>query len=170
MKFKKREGIDPISNPSSAAFFAEERESLEAKREKVRILQRGGALPAEQLHDLPQQIPALLPVGTRVTCKLDKWRHPSDVHMMAISDNLLCQGTVEVVVKEHNGYKIRFDSARLGNGEALFVPDQCVMSNGPVPLLTVDKPDFEEGVETNKDNMFLIDSIAELQGQCQLQG
>ena len=32
----------------SAAFFAEERESLEAKREKVRILQRGGALPAEQ--------------------------------------------------------------------------------------------------------------------------
>ena len=90
--------------------------------------------------------------------------------MMAISDNLLCQGTVEVVVKEHNGYKIRFDSARLGNGEALFVPDQCVMSNGPVPLLTVDKPDFEEGVETNKDNMFLIDSIAELQGQCQLQG
>ena len=64
----------------SAAFFAEERESLEAKREKVRILQRGGALPAEQLHDLPQQIPALLPVGTKVTCKLDSWRHTPDMH------------------------------------------------------------------------------------------
>ena len=86
--------------------------------------------------------------------------------MMSMSDNLLCQGNVEVVLKELNGYKIRFEHQfRIGNGESIFVPDQSVMSNGPVPLLTVDKPDFEEGVETSKDNMYLIDTLAELQGK-----
>ena len=59
---------------------------------------------------------------------------------------------------------MRFDSARLGNGEALFVPDQCVMSNGPVPMLTVDKPDLEENVETGNETLVLMDAIAELQG------
>ena len=56
----------------SPAFFQEERDTLEAKRQKVRILQRGGSIPSDQLHDLPQSIPALLPVGTRVTCRVGK--------------------------------------------------------------------------------------------------
>ena len=84
--------------------------------------------------------------------------------VLSASDNLLCQGTVEVVVKEHNGYKVRFDSTKVGNGEALFVPDQCVMSNGPVPLLTVDKPEFDEGQQESTDNKYLIDALAQLQG------
>jgi len=90
------------------------------------------------------------------------------MHYPTGSENLLVQGNVEVVLKEHNGYKIRFDNPlvqqRIGTGESIFVPDQSVMSDGPVPLLTVDKPDFEDGVETSKDSMYLIDALAELQG------
>ena len=103
-------------------------------REKVRLLQRGGALPADQLHDLPSQasvfqlffkfliiiieiylsplyisksrfvanrdlsqIPALLPVGSRVTCKVDQgyWRQVDENSIRSQNDNLLCQGTIE---------------------------------------------------------------------------
>ena len=72
---------------------AEERETLEARRQKVRTLQRGGSIPSDQLHDLPNSIPALLPVGTRVTCRVTKNGRRSP------ADNLLCQGVVQVVVK-----------------------------------------------------------------------
>ena len=59
---------------------------------------------------------------------------------------------------------MRFDSARFGQGEAIFVTDQAVMSNNPVPKLTVDKPEFEETQESQRDNNILIDVLAELQG------
>ena len=38
------------------------------------------------------------------------------------------------------------------------------MSNNPVPMLTVDKPEFEETQESQRDNNILIDVLAELQG------
>ena len=100
----------------SPAFFAEERESLEARRQKVRTLQRGGSIPSDQLHDLPNSVPALLPVGTRVTCRV-----PRNVASMSNSDNVLCQGVVEVVVKvfsisEKNNFflKLFFENFFLG--------------------------------------------------------
>ena len=84
----------------SPAFFQEERDTLESKRQKVRILQRGGSIPSDQLHDLPQSIPALLPVGTRVTCRVGKRANTApQFGGRQISENLLCQGVVEVVVK-----------------------------------------------------------------------
>ena len=67
----------------------------------VRILQRGGSIPSDQLNDLPSSIPVLLPVGTRVTCRVGK-RATTTPHQFGgrpVSENLLCQGTVEVVVK-----------------------------------------------------------------------
>ena len=101
----------------SPAFFAEgdsnklneklnnpiERESLEARRQKVRTLQRGGSIPSDQLHDLPNSIPALLPVGTRVTCRIGSQSGANggaqQQQHRPSGDNVLCQGVVEVVVK-----------------------------------------------------------------------
>ncbi|CAG5107882.1 Oidioi.mRNA.OKI2018_I69.chr1.g3535.t1.cds [Oikopleura dioica] len=139
----------------STAFLEEERESLRSKREKIRILQRNGTLTADQLQDLPRNIPPILPVGTRVTCKVN----------LQSRDDLLATGTVEVVV--NNGYKIRFDSNEPElslSGEPYFVSDLNVMSNEQLNPLVVEKPDEKSDLADTKAAMMpLINGLADLQ-------
>jgi len=139
----------------STSFLEEERDSLRAKRDKIRVLQRGGTLNADQLQDLPRNIPATLPVGTRVTCK---------VNLQPRSDDLLATGTVEVVVNK--GYKIRFDSnvpELFQSGEPYFVSDLNVMSNEQIPSLVVEKPEQDDLADNAATMMPLINGLADLQ-------
>ena len=45
----------------------------------------------------------------------------------------------------------------------MFVPDDCVMSNTPVPMLAVEKPDLDESIDAHSTEK-LIHSIAAVQG------
>lgn len=45
----------------------------------------------------------------------------------------------------------------------MFVPDDCIMSNTPVPMLAVEKPDTDESIDA-KSTEKLLHSIANAQG------
>ena len=51
----------------SAAFFSEERNALQRKREKLRILQQRKNSDLDDFKDLPDEIPMPLVIGTKVT-------------------------------------------------------------------------------------------------------
>ena len=51
----------------SASFFAQERAELEAKRKKIREIQKGLVTKFDEYRDLPNEIPQTLVVGTAVT-------------------------------------------------------------------------------------------------------
>jgi len=51
----------------SASFFAQERAELEAKRKKIREIQKGLVTNFEEYRDLPNDIPQTLVIGTAVT-------------------------------------------------------------------------------------------------------
>ena len=53
----------------SPAFFAEEREALHKKRNKIRLLQQRKAGDVGHFKDLPDDIPMPLVIGTKVTGK-----------------------------------------------------------------------------------------------------
>ena len=56
----------------SSAFFAEERQELARKRQKIRMLQqRKQLMDYSSFKDLPDQIPLLLTIGARVTARYD---------------------------------------------------------------------------------------------------
>jgi hypothetical protein len=66
----------------SSAFFAEERNELARKRQKIRMLQqRKQLLDYSSFKDLPDQIPLQLTIGARVTARYArvffyvKWRN-----------------------------------------------------------------------------------------------
>ena len=45
----------------------------------------------------------------------------------------------------------------------MFVPDDCIMSNTPVPMLAVEKPDTDESIDAQSTEK-LLHSIANAQG------
>ena len=50
----------------------------------------------------------------------------------------------------------------------MFVPDDCIMSNTPVPMLAVEKPDMDESIDAQSTEK-LLHSIANAQGMlCRL--
>ena len=98
----------------SAAFFAEERAALNAKRQKIRQLQQQKIVDLSQFRDLPPNIPLSLVIGTRVTALL---RHPSDG---------LFTGTIDAVDATNGSYRITFDRPGIGSHP---VPDYEVLSN-----------------------------------------
>ena len=53
----------------SPAFFAEERQALENKRQKIRLLQqrKSSELEPNELKDLPEEVPMPLVIGTKVS-------------------------------------------------------------------------------------------------------
>ena len=46
----------------------------------------------------------------------------------------------------------------------MFVPDDCIMSNSPVPMLAVEKPDMDESIDAQSTEK-LLHSIAQAQGK-----
>lgn len=115
----------------SSAFFAEERQELARKRQKIRMLQqRKQLMDYSSFKDLPEQIPLLLTIGARVTARV---RDPQDGLFM---------GTVDGFDTSNNTYRIRFDRENLGT---LSIADEDVVSVGDLDTLslstfTVPKP------------------------------
>ncbi|XP_064601675.1 protein lin-9 homolog isoform X2 [Liolophura sinensis] len=106
----------------SAAFFAEERASLEQRRNKIRLLQQRKLQELTSFKDLPQEIPMHLVIGTKVTARL---RRPQDG---------LFTGSVEALDTVSNSYRVTFDKTGLGTHS---IPDYEVLSNSPqetIPL------------------------------------
>ena len=48
-------------------------------------------------------------------------------------------------------------------GHALFVPDDCVMANVPIPMLVVEKPEADDA-QDRSNNDHLVAAMARLQG------
>ena len=68
------------------------------------------------------------------------------------------------MLKEHNGYSVRFENDKVNFGSAMFVPDYCVMANVPIPMLVVEKPDSEDVVDKSTNDK-LVECMARLQGK-----
>jgi hypothetical protein len=103
----------------STSFFAEERAMLNAKRNKIRLLQQQKAVDINQYKDLPQNIPLSLVIGAKVTALL---RSPSDG---------LFTGVIAAIDAVNGLYRIHFDREGLGSHP---VPDHEVLS--------IDSPEF----------------------------
>lgn len=100
----------------SSAFFAEERQALNNRRNKIRHLQQQKVVDINQYRDLPQNIPIPLVIGTKVIALL---REPQDG---------LFSGTVDAVDATNGAYRITFDKPGLGSHS---VPDYEVLSAQP---------------------------------------
>ncbi|CAG2109019.1 unnamed protein product [Medioppia subpectinata] len=98
----------------SAAFFAEERASLNAKRNKIRHLQQQKVVDFSQYKDLPENIPLSLVIGTKVTGLL---RKPQDG---------LFTGAIDAVDATLGTYRLTFDRNGIGTHS---LPDYEVLSN-----------------------------------------
>lgn len=107
----------------SPAFVAQERMELARKREKIRILQANSMGDISFMEGLPNNIPKLIPPGTKVTARL---RTPYDG---------VFNGTVENYIPECRSYVVVFE--RLG-GDSRLIPDIEVFSSEPkLPMIKV---------------------------------
>jgi len=104
----------------SEAFFGEERAELTRKRKKIRYLQQRKIGDSSSYKDLPDDIPMLLTIGSRVTARL---RQPQDG---------LFTGSVAAVDTSNNTYRVTFDRAGLGTHS---IPDFEVLSSDPPDLM-----------------------------------
>ncbi|RMX60037.1 hypothetical protein pdam_00004520 [Pocillopora damicornis] len=98
----------------SPAFFLEERQALEEKRRKIRMLQQRKA--SLQFKDLPDEVPLPLVIGTKVTARL---RGPHDG---------LFTGQIDAVDTVNCSYRVTFDRPGLGTHSVL---DLEVLSEEP---------------------------------------
>ncbi|KAJ7373490.1 Protein lin-9 [Desmophyllum pertusum] len=109
----------------SPAFFLEERQALEEKRRKIRMLQQrkwthffhlNRSLNLAGFKDLPDEVPLPLVIGTKVTARL---RDPQDG---------LFTGQIDAVDTANYSYRVTFDRPGLGTHS---VPDLEVLSEEP---------------------------------------
>jgi len=105
----------------SPSFFAEERQSLNAKRDKIRQIQHQQKLDTlSNYHDLPNLIPMPLVIGTRITALQ---RKPHDG---------LFNGTIEAVDILNGTYRIAFDRPDIAADTVL---DHDVRSIAPTEFM-----------------------------------
>ncbi|KAL9955438.1 hypothetical protein ACROYT_G036766 [Oculina patagonica] len=97
----------------SPAFFLEERQALEEKRRKIRMLQQRKVTELSRFKDLPEEVPLPLVIGTKVTARL---REPQDG---------LFTGQIDAVDTVNYSYRVTFDRPGLGTHS---VPDTEVLS------------------------------------------
>ncbi|XP_020914931.1 protein lin-9 homolog [Exaiptasia diaphana] len=97
----------------SSAFFHEERESLNEKRKKIRLLQQKKVSELSKFKDLPEEVPLPLVIGTKVTARL---RAPQDG---------VFTGQIEAVDTQNCSYRVTFDRPGLGTHS---IPDTEVLS------------------------------------------
>ncbi|XP_064401779.1 protein lin-9 homolog isoform X2 [Halichondria panicea] len=115
----------------SPTFFAEERTLLEFRRKKIRQLQRQvhqGMIISDnmsQYKDLPDELPALLVVGTKVTARLASARE----HKRGFYT-----GTVDAVDIDKHRYWVTFDRPGLGNHP---IPDTEIRSAELTEVISV---------------------------------
>uniref|UniRef100_A0AAZ3Q147 DIRP domain-containing protein n=1 Tax=Oncorhynchus tshawytscha TaxID=74940 RepID=A0AAZ3Q147_ONCTS len=100
----------------SSAFFSEERTALGQKRQKMRLLQQRKLADVSHCKDLPDEIPLLLVIGTKVTARL-----------RGVHDGLFT-GQIDAVDTGAATYRVTFDRNGLGTHT---VPDYEVLSNEP---------------------------------------
>ncbi|XP_064635004.1 protein lin-9 homolog isoform X3 [Lineus longissimus] len=100
----------------SPSFFLEERQALNAKRERIRLLQQRKVTELKNLKDLPEEVPMPLVIGTKVTARL---RKPQDG---------LFTGSIDALDTVNNTYRVTFERAGLGTHS---IPDYEVLSNEP---------------------------------------
>lgn len=100
----------------SAAFFQEERDALEQRRNKIRLLQQRKLAELINFKELPEEIPMHLVIGTKVTARSRK-----------LQDGLFT-GSVEALDTVNNTYRVTFDRPGLGTHS---IPDYEVLSTEP---------------------------------------
>ncbi|XP_058948836.2 protein lin-9 homolog isoform X1 [Pocillopora verrucosa] len=100
----------------SPAFFLEERQALEEKRRKIRMLQQKKVTELSRFKDLPDEVPLPLVIGTKVTARL---RGPHDG---------LFTGQIDAVDTVNCSYRVTFDRPGLGTHSVL---DLEVLSEEP---------------------------------------
>eukprot|EP00106_Octopus_bimaculoides_P017877 XP_014785319.1 PREDICTED: protein lin-9 homolog [Octopus bimaculoides] len=100
----------------SAAFFKEERDALDQRRCKIRLLQQRKLRELTNFKDLPEEIPMHLVIGTKVTARFRK-----------VQDGLFT-GSVEALDTVNNTYRVIFDRAGLGTHS---ISDYEVLSTSP---------------------------------------
>ncbi|XP_067045220.1 protein lin-9 homolog isoform X1 [Acropora muricata] len=100
----------------SPAFFLEERQALEEKRRKIRMLQQRKVSELSRFKDLPDEVPLPLVIGTKVTARM---RKPQDG---------LFTGQIDAVDTANYTYRVTFDRPGLGTHS---VPDIEVVSEEP---------------------------------------
>lgn len=98
----------------SASFFAQERAELEAKRKKIREIQKGLVTKFDEYRDLPNEIPQTLVVGTPVTARLPDH-----------GTTQFFTGKVEAVDLTSYQYLVAFDRPGLGKHA---IPDTEIKS------------------------------------------
>ncbi|KAI1301650.1 Protein lin-9 -like protein [Halotydeus destructor] len=99
----------------SAAFFTEERQALNMRRNKIRHLQQQKVVDIIQYRDLPHNIPLSLVIGTKVTAIL---RLPQESGLFT--------GIIDAVDANSGVYRLTFDKAGIGSHS---VPDYEVLSD-----------------------------------------
>lgn len=100
----------------SAAFLQEERDTLEQRRNKIRLLQQRKLGELTSFKDLPEEIPMHLVIGTKVTARSRK-----------LQDGLFT-GCVEALDTVNNTYRVTFDRPGLRTHS---IPDYEVLSTEP---------------------------------------
>jgi len=106
----------------SSRFFEEERVAVYSKREKIRQLQHRKVKESdkEKYKDIPDKIPAVLIIGTKVTAHIQGG---------------LFVGQIDAVDHSTHSYRIRFDRPGLGTHT---VPDYEVLSNEECDMMSKD--------------------------------
>lgn len=124
----------------SSTFFAEERTVLTEKRRRLRELQRkvhqGTQLSLADFNhfrDLPENIPAMLTVGTKVIAWLNIEK-----------DKGFHAGTIEAVDRDENKYWVTFDKQDIGKHS---IPDTDIKSVTPCEMISLSSL---EAVHTNR--------------------
>ncbi|VEL18270.1 unnamed protein product, partial [Protopolystoma xenopodis] len=136
----------------SAAFFDEERRSLNEKREKIRTLQVTRSVQLEYLRDLPDDmhVPMPLIIGTKITARV---RYPTDG---------LYTGKVDAIDALRHCYRVTFDKPALGTRS---IPDYEVLSIFPQETIPLSAYKTQHKASRN-----LFMSPARLLAQSALQG
>ncbi|RNA41334.1 lin-9 -like protein [Brachionus plicatilis] len=106
----------------SSSFFQEERQMIEEKRQKIRLIQQRKISESEiiDLKDLPQEIPVTLSIGHRVYTHIC---HPEEGVFL---------GTIAAVDPVEHTYRVVFDRSNIGS---LTVHDYEIKSVTPVQTI-----------------------------------
>ena len=106
----------------SQSFFSEERNALEEKRQKIRLLQQRKVTELAKFKDLPKEIPVPLVIGTKVSARLHK------------PQSGIFTGQIDAVDSTASTYRVRFDIPELGTHSVMDTDVQSNESEETMPI------------------------------------